>query len=46
MFLLKQAHGVFLDAAWTEGMRFFARVDTERTHDVWKGYEYNPTDSG
>ena len=36
---------VFLEAAWEKGVVLLERI-LHRTHDVWKPYNYNPTDGG
>jgi hypothetical protein len=46
MFCGGQSHGDFLEAAYKKGGACDVLLEQtlERTHDVWKGYKYNPTD--
>ena len=48
MFYWEQTCGVFLEAAWKMGMENDVLLEwmLERTHDVWKEYKCNPTESG
>ena len=44
--LLRTDTWCFLEAAWKKGVWCLAEWMLERTRDGWKGYKYNPTDSG